>query len=72
MAKQICDFVLGCSACLDNSSNNKEPRPPHEIPFMPWQKVVSDIFSFEGKDFFITFDYFSRFGWLVVLDLMVL
>ena len=61
MAKQICDFVLSCSVCLDNrNSNQKEPLTPHKIPSLPWQKVASDLFSFEGKDFLITVDYYSR------------
>ena len=62
MAKQICDYVLSCSICLSNrNSNQKEPLTQHEIPSRPWQKLGSDLFSLEGKDYLVTIDYYSRY-----------
>ena len=62
MAKQICDYVLSCSICLSNrNSNQKEPLTLHEIPSRPWQKLGSDLFSLEGKDYLVTVDYYSRY-----------
>ena len=62
MAKQISDYVLSCSICLNNrNANQEEPLTPHEIPTRPWQKLGSDLFSLEGKDYLVIVDYYSRY-----------
>ena len=42
-------------------SNAKEPLMPHEGPQGPYQKLRSDIFLFEGKNYLLTSCYYSRF-----------
>ena len=42
-------------------SNAKEPLMPHEGPQGPYQKLGSDIFLFEGKNYLLTSCYYSRF-----------
>ena len=34
---------------------------PHEIPQRQWQKVASDLFTWDGRQFLVTVDYLSRF-----------
>ena len=66
MAKQICDYVLSCSICLSNrNSNQKEPLTPHKIPSRPWEKLGSDLFSLDGKNYLVTVDYYS---WYFEID----
>ena len=62
MTKDITDHVLKCGICLKHrNSNQKEPMKPHEVPERPYQKVGTDIFTFDGKDYLVTVDYYSRF-----------
>ena len=62
MSKQITECVLQCSVCLTHrDSNAKEPLFPHEFPQRPYQKIGTDSFTFEGKNYLLTTDYYSRF-----------
>ena len=62
MTKETQDYVLHCEVCLTHrDSNAKEPLMPHEVPQGPYQKLGSDIFSFEGKNYLLTSCYYSRF-----------
>ena len=57
IAKQISDYALSCSICFNNrNANQKEPLTPHKIPTRPWQKLGSDLFSLEGKDYLVIVD----------------
>ena len=61
MAKEIQEYVLHCEVCLTHrDSNAKESLMPHEVPQGPYQKLGSDIFSFEGKNYLLTSCYYSR------------
>ena len=33
----------------------------HELPSRPWEKVGTDLFSLDGRDYLITVDYLSNF-----------
>ena len=62
MTKEIQDYVLHCEICLTHrDSNAKAPLMPHEVLQGPYQKLGSDIFSFEGKNYLLTSCYYSRF-----------
>ncbi|XP_053383774.1 uncharacterized protein K02A2.6-like [Mercenaria mercenaria] len=62
MTQQITNFVLACPICNKyRRSNTKEPLTPHEIPQRPWQNIAVDLFSFDGNDYLVTTDYYSRF-----------
>ena len=32
---------------------------PHEIPDRPWQKVGTDLFTVDNKQYLVTVDYYS-------------
>ena len=56
------DWVQRCTACLATKRNQKrEPLLPHKVPDGPWQKIGADFFDFEGKQFLLVIDYFSKF-----------
>ena len=62
MTAEIRQFVESCDAC--SSLPNKQPGEPlhlHEVPCRPWQKVGSDIFTINGRNYLITVDDFSQF-----------
>ena len=61
ISAEITDMVLNCSVCLERrNSNPKEPLKPHNTPDYPWQTVATDLFMWEGQDFLITVDYYSK------------
>ena len=62
MSKQITDHVLKCDVCLTHrNSNAKEPLIPHVFPDRPYQKIGTDLFYYDGKNYLLTIDYYSRF-----------
>jgi hypothetical protein len=62
MTKQITEHVLQCSVCLTHrESNAKEPMISTEFPDRPYQKIGVDLFHFDGKEYLLTVDYYSRF-----------
>ncbi|XP_014667284.1 PREDICTED: uncharacterized protein K02A2.6-like [Priapulus caudatus] len=59
---EITDMVLRCEVCLERrNSNVKEPLTCHKVPEYPWQVVASDLFTWEGSDYLVVVDYYSRF-----------
>ena len=62
MQKQITDYVLQCSTCLmHRDTNPREPMISSEFPDRPYQNIGTDLFHFDGKNYLLTIDYFSRF-----------
>jgi len=62
MAKDIDNKVASCPICATTRpSNPKEPLLSHEVPSRPWQKLATDIFTWEKRRFLVTVDYYSRF-----------
>ena len=62
MTNDIKQKIATCQICATHrSSNQKEPMLSHELPTRPWQKVATDLFSWEGRQFLVTVDYYSRF-----------
>ena len=67
--KEIESVVKNCSVCSEYRCNNKkEPMLPHEIPKYPLQTVATDMFLWNGDDYLLVVDYYSRFwDWLAIL-----
>ena len=62
MTKAITHYDLSCQICLRHrDSNRKEPLISHDVPQRPYQKLGSDILTFEGKNYDLTSCYYSRF-----------
>jgi hypothetical protein len=62
IGKDIETFIRRCDACTHTMSNNqKEPMIPMPIPSLPWQHVGCDLFEWNGKQYAITVDYYSRY-----------
>ena len=68
MNQQVTDHVKGCSICAAvQSSQQREPLLPHEIPKTPWTKVGKDFFEFRGRHYLIMTDYTTN--WFEVSDM---
>ena len=62
MTDDINKYISSCNVCAKyQQANAKEPMQSHEIPSRPWQKVATDIFTWNKRNFMVTVDYYSRF-----------
>ena len=62
MCSDIKQKVASCGVCATHrATNQKEPMIPHRIPERQWQKIASDLFTWDGRQFLVTVDYLSRF-----------
>ena len=62
MNQDITEMVQNCSACmLYKPKQQQESLQQHEIPERPWEKVATDLFALNGKDYLIVVDYYSQF-----------
>ena len=58
----IRQMVKNCELC--NKYQQAQPRLPAmqpDLPTRPWEKLGSDIFQFNGANYLIIVDYYSRF-----------
>ena len=46
---------------MHRDSNAREPMISSEFPDRPYQKIGTDLFHFDGKNYLLTIDYYSRF-----------
>ena len=62
MNAEVKDFIEKCETCNKyEMGQQKETLHSHEVPSRPWQKVGTDLFSFEDKEYLVTVDYYSNF-----------
>ncbi|XP_024119581.1 uncharacterized protein K02A2.6 [Oryzias melastigma] len=62
MSKHIEEIVSKCAVCNEHqNSNSREPLLPHPVPDRPWEKVGTDLFHYNGADYVLCVDYFSKF-----------
>ena len=59
---EIRHLASQCSTCSDHKTKQqKEPLLSPEIPTTPWTIVAQNLFTFVGKSYLITVDYYSNF-----------
>ena len=62
MNNQIEDIVSDCQLCNEYQvKQHSEPMLPTKTPDLPWSEIASDIFEWEGKNYLLTVDYFSKY-----------
>ncbi|KAK7093234.1 hypothetical protein V1264_007024 [Littorina saxatilis] len=62
MVTAIQKTVSSCPICIPKlPSNPKQPLRSHSMPSRPWQKVATDLFNWNSKDYLVTVDYYSRY-----------
>lgn len=60
--KEVMDVVKNCPTCLTfQNANSKEKMTNREIPNRPWQIVAADLFHFNGKEYLLIVDLFSKY-----------
>ena len=54
--------IKECEICQANQrSQQKETLIQHETPTRPWEVLGTDLFHFEGENYLIVADYYSKF-----------
>ena len=62
MSAQVEDKDKYCTTCHDYApAQQKEPLIPNPVPGLPWERVASEIFAFEGESYLLLVDYYSKF-----------
>ena len=62
MNQDITNMVQDCAACmLYKPKQQQESLQQHQTPERPWEKVGSDLFTLDGKDYLVVVDYYSQF-----------
>jgi len=68
MNAHITEMIGNCYECqVHGNKNTAEPLRPHEIPNRPWQKVGTDLFTHDGKNYLVVVDYASGYPELIQL-----
>jgi len=59
--KAIEETVKACATCAQHQAQNAQlPLQPTPPPARPWQMVASDLFTFDGTDYLVIGDYYSK------------
>ena len=62
MSYDIKQFIASCDICRTfETSQQKETLMSHELPSRPWEKVGTDLFTWEGQEYLVLVDYYSNF-----------
>ena len=61
LSKKIQTMVDDCSACEKERKKRPEPLQPSSVPDYPWQRVGMDLFDYQGQQYLLIVDYFSKY-----------
>ena len=62
MSVDVEQMVINCSVCADFSKKQPtEPLRPTVPPSLPWQKIGTDLFEFQGEHYLLSVCYRSKF-----------
>ncbi|KAF7641973.1 hypothetical protein LDENG_00266950 [Lucifuga dentata] len=55
-------MVSSCETCLKHQAKQpKEPMAIKDLPEKPWQKVGTNLFHLDGKNYLLAIDYLSNY-----------
>ena len=62
MSNDIREYLTTCDICASNPTiRAPEPIYSHVVPDRPWEKVGTDLFCIDGRNYLVIVDYFSQF-----------
>lgn len=68
MQAQIDNMVEKCEICQTyKKQDQKEPMIPQPVPERPWERVGVDLFYFQGNEYLLVLDYFSKYVEIALL-----
>ena len=54
-------MVKQCPVCTRTFTPQKQPMIHTDLPDYPWQKIATDLFQLNRRNYLLVVDYFSRF-----------
>ena len=70
MSSEIQEKIARCNICQQHQKQNaKEPMIPSQLPSKPWEKVATDLFTWDKSKYLIIIDYHPRFFFFQVAKL---
>ncbi|KAJ8352691.1 hypothetical protein SKAU_G00241670 [Synaphobranchus kaupii] len=68
IGNDVRELIQSCRHCdINRPSQHKEPLLTTPLPELPWQKIGADLCEYNGHNYLVIVDYFSR--WLEILNL---
>ena len=62
MTQQVVNVVIDCDVCARHQNQQpKETLHPTTTPELPWYEIGTDIFAWEGQQYLVTIDYYSKY-----------
>ena len=61
MCKEIRWAVETCPVCREHRALPPEPLESTPFPQRPWWRIAADLCEWDGRDFLVIIDYFSRY-----------
>ena len=62
ISKDIKELISNCSTCIKYAKQQpKERLLQYNLPSFPWQRLGSDLFDYNGCQYLLVADYFSKF-----------
>ena len=55
------NFVQQCDICRQQTSPSREPMILTPLSNHPWERVGTDLFTLNGKQYIVIADYYSRY-----------
>ena len=68
ISQEINDMITACAVCQSQRPTQRhEPLIPSVLPSRPWERLGADLCEFQGRQFLVVVDYFSR--WIEIKHL---
>ena len=62
ISRNIKELTANCATCIQFSKQlPKETLCPHSVPSFPWQKLGCDFFDYQGAQYLLVADYYSKY-----------
>ena len=61
VSREMQNFVQQCGICRQQTLPSTEPMIPMPLPKRPWERVGTDLFELQGKNYIVIADYYSRY-----------
>ena len=62
MSEDITNLIKNCTYCqVNRPAARHEPLQPTSLPDQPWSLIGADLLDFNGSQYLVVIDYYSRF-----------
>ena len=65
--EELGQYIEKCNECIKNARMKHQPLTNSQLPEGPWEAIGTDLFEFEGRDYLLAVDYFTR--WIEVVEI---